>query len=255
MNECDEYEFRFDAYTPETIPMERLAKYLVALAKLFGNESSVHFQRVDIGSTKPVMRVEKEAAPKVAHRFDDISRGVAANDAMAGFNELNNLLRDDNAVGWLNKKLVGVPESALILRFPGKELPRPIKFGPFTEPAIVDGELVRIGGKDQSAHALVIDPEGKGWSMAMDRELAIKMAAYLYKGPILRVRGDARWERQEDGVWHLMSFKVEDFDVLSDDTLELATSRLRQLQKTDWDKVDDLDGYIRASRGESDGLH
>jgi hypothetical protein len=40
------FEFRIAGYTPETIPMERLAKYLAELAKLLGNEKDVHFLKI-----------------------------------------------------------------------------------------------------------------------------------------------------------------------------------------------------------------
>lgn len=255
MNDYDEYEFRFDAYTPDTIPMERLAKYLAALSKLLGYESSVHFERVDSGSTRPMMRVEREATPKVAQRLSEVGRGVAANDAMAGFDELNHLLRDDSASGWLKRLPAGEVESALILSFAGKNLPRPVTFGPFNEPATIDGELVKIGGRDKSAHATITDLEGKNWSGELSRELAQKIAPYLYLGPILRVSGDARWSRLEDGSWNLILLKISNFEVLKEDTLSDATARMRQLRGTDWAGIDDLDAFINAERGENDGLH
>lgn len=255
MSDCDEYEFRIGAYTPETIPMERLAAYLAALAKMFGHEANVHFNRIETGSTMPILRIDQEAAPKVAHRIQGISRGEAANDAIAGFNELNNLLRDDNAVGSLKWLRANAESGITILEFAGKNLPRPVKFGPFIEPTMVDGELVRIGGKDQSAHAQIVDPEGKTWSGELSRDLARRLAAYIYKGPCLRVTGDARWERREDGAWHLLSFRINGFDVLEDDDLESATARLRSMHSTDWANIEDIDSYIEAERGESDGLH
>ena len=130
-----------------------------------------------------------------------------------------------------------------------KELPRPIKFGPFTETATIDGELVKIGGKDKSAHALIVDPEGKSWWGEMTRELACEIAPYLYKGQVLRVTGEAKWERLEDGMWHLLLFKINGYKILDEDTLQDATNRLRNLRKTDWDGINDLDGFITASRG------
>jgi hypothetical protein len=252
----DEYEFWLDAYTPETIPMERLAKYMAALAKMLGNESSVHFARLEAGSTQKIFRVEKEAARKVFDRLEEVAKGEAANDdATSAFNDVNKLLRDDNAVGRLSRKTPNSPSSAVILRFLGRELPEPPTYGPFNDVAVVEGELIRIGGRDTSAHATIVDPEGKAWSCEMDRQLAQRMAPYLYKGPVLRVKGEARWKRLENAKWSLLSFKLEDFDVLSEDTLESVTERLRELRKTDWDNVDDVDAFITASRGESDGLH
>lgn len=251
----DEYEFWLDGYTPETIPMERLAKYMATLAKMLGHGGSVHFDRLKKGSTVQVVRVEKEDAPKVFDRVERIATGEAANDAIAAFHELNVLLRDDNAIGKLSRKSGVTPGQVVVLTFLGRDLPRQPTYGPFTETAVIEGELVRIGGKDKTAHAQIVDPEGRSWSGEMDRELASKMAQHLYRGAILRVTGDARWERLEDGTWKLNSFKILEFDVLSDDTLEAASARLRGLRKTDWDSVEDLDSFITASRGESEGLH
>jgi hypothetical protein len=42
-----EYVFRIDAFTPDTLPMARLAEYLSALAKLLGHQEHTHFVRVD----------------------------------------------------------------------------------------------------------------------------------------------------------------------------------------------------------------
>jgi hypothetical protein len=228
---------------------------MTALAKMLGHASSVHFNRLETGSTVNVLRVQKEDAPKVFDRVEQIAKGEAANDATAAFDELNTLLRDDNAIGKLSRKAANSPRSAVVLNFLGRDLPRRPTYGPFYEVAVVEGELVRIGGKDKSAHALIVDPEGKTWSGEMDRDLARDMAQYLYKGTILRVTGDARWERLENASWHLLGFKIKSFEVLADDTLEDATQRLRNLRKTDWDSVDDVDALITASRGESDGLH
>lgn len=251
----DEYEFWIDAYTPETIPMERLAMYLRALSKMLGHTSSVHFDRLETGSTKTLMLVQGEDAPKVFGRVEHIATGQAANDATAAYDEVNTLLRDDGAIGRLSRKTPYAQTSAVVLTFLGRDLPKPPTYGPFYEEAVVEGELVRIGGKDKTAHAQIVDPEGKTWSGEMDRDLAREMAQYLYKGTVLRVSGDARWERLENSSWHLMAFKIKSFDVLADDTLDDATQRLRSLHKTDWDSVGDVDAFITASRGESDGLH
>jgi hypothetical protein len=89
----------------------------------------------------------------------------------------------------------------------------------------------------------------------MSRELARDMASYLYKGPVLRVKGDAKWERREDGAWYVLSFKINSFEALSEDTLLDATRRLRNLRDTDWANIKDIDSCIVANREEGDGLH
>ncbi|KVK91508.1 hypothetical protein WS91_25355 [Burkholderia sp. MSMB1498] len=255
MDDHDEYQFSIGAYSPATIPMERLAKYIAALAKLFGNSPNVHLDRLQEGSTIPVMNVDRQAARHVSERISKIDKREAANDVIASYDELNALLRDDNATGELRRRSAGADSISVVLRFPGKELPKPLTFGPFTEPATIDGELVRIGGRDRSAHATMIDQEGHSWRCETTRELAQELAPYLYKGPVLRVHGDAKWERLEDGSWNLEHLKVTSFTVLDDDTLQETTDRLRQLHATDWSKLDDIDAYINASRGDNDGLH
>ena len=43
MRDACEYRFVIDAHTPDTLPMSRLAEYMAALARLFGNAKQVHF--------------------------------------------------------------------------------------------------------------------------------------------------------------------------------------------------------------------
>lgn len=45
MGANDIYVFQIDAYAPETIPMVRLATYLLELARLFGEPERVHFDQ------------------------------------------------------------------------------------------------------------------------------------------------------------------------------------------------------------------
>lgn len=254
MNEPDEYELWLDAYTPETIPMNRLAEYLAALSKLLGHQSNVHFSGLANGSTRAIATVEREAAPKVALRVAHASSGAAANDAVAAFNEINKLLRLDNAVGQLRHRPHAGIES-VVIKFPGREAPLPEKFGPFKEAAEVDGELVRIGGRDSSAHATIVDASGTPWSAELTRELAQRIASYLYKGPVLRVSGEARWERDESGHWKMLGFKMNDFVVLDDVDLGQVTQQLRALRDSDWSKQSDIDASINRLRGHEDGLH
>ncbi len=254
MDQLDEYELWLDAYTPETIPMNRLAEYLAALARLLGHQSNVHFSAVAPGSTRAIAVVEREAAPKVAGRVAHIGTGAAANDAIAAFNEINKLLRLDNAVGQLRHRPHHGAE-AVVIQFPGRDSPAPEKFGPFKEAAEVDGELVRIGGRDTSAHATIVDADGTSWSAELPRELAQRIAPYLYKGPVLRVVGEARWEREESGQWKMLGFKMTSFSVLDDVDLNHVTQQLRSLRNSDWSEQSDIDASISRLRGHEDGLH
>jgi len=139
------------------------------------------------------------------------------------------------------------------LQFPGRETPVQSKFGPFTETTEIIGELVRVGGKDDSAHATLVDAEGKSWPGEIKKDLAQSMAHHLYK--TIRVAGDARWLRDEDGVWKLLTLRISSFAPLSEEGLLGAVSRLRSLRDSDWAKSADIDAEINASRGHGDDLH
>lgn len=251
MKDFDVYELWIDAYSPESIPMDRLALYLSALARLLGQEKSVHFSRLEGGSTTTVARVEREAAPKVFEHIEAIR--VAANDDDGGSPEINDLLRADNAVGRLRHRRAGAVETAVVLVFPGRNSVQPKKFGPFTEPGTVDGELMRVGGLDATDHALMRDPEGRTWSALVSRELANQLGAYLHRG--IRMTGEIRWERNAEGVWKYLSFKANGFDPLDDQPLLQTVGKLRALRDSDWASNSDIDGTLNASRGHNDELH
>ncbi|HET6719883.1 MAG TPA: hypothetical protein VFH22_09565, partial [Rhodocyclaceae bacterium] len=68
----DLFKLRITAYTPETIPMNRLAEYMLHFAALMGSETHVHFKGLKKGSTILCARVENEDVPKVGERLAKI---------------------------------------------------------------------------------------------------------------------------------------------------------------------------------------
>ena len=232
--------------------MERLAAYLAAFARLLGNKDRVHFDRLDPGSTASVARVEREAVPKVFARIDGARRAEAANDVSDALEEINDLARADNALARVDRRPAN-GERTTVLHFSGRDTPVQSKFGPFTEATELVGELVRIGGKDESAHATLIDAEGRSWSGEIKKDLAQAMAHYLYK--TVRVAGDVRWMRDEDGAWKMLALRFSTFEQLSNEGLLSAVKNLRALRDSDWSKSKDIDAEIRDSRGHGDELH
>ena len=96
-----EYKFKIDAYSPDTIPMARLAEYLSDLASLMGFRSGVHFSHLEEGSVVVVQKVDYENIPKVEQRIRSANRGDGPKDAMTAIRSLDRRLSDDNAVGHL----------------------------------------------------------------------------------------------------------------------------------------------------------
>lgn len=250
-NDNDEYRFKIDAYSPDSIPMSRLAEYMVEFAKLLANTDRVHFKRLEKGSTVLVSRVEHEAIPKVADRLQSMRLAEGPKDATEAVARINDMLRDDNATGMILKDADG--QTAQVYRFPGKEIQRPQKMGPFSEPAIFKGELVRLGGEDDTKHALIKDSQGRVWSGDMSREVAIQMRGLLFEW--VQVEGMARWVRNEDGAWDLKGFHVQSFKVLPKDSLEADVKNLRNIAGNQWKDLQDPTGFIRESRKDDDEIH
>jgi hypothetical protein len=202
------------------MPMARLAEYMAELARVLGEPSAVHFERLDTGSTILVHKVEREAVPKVTARVVAIRRGDAPSDAERAAKALNRLLRDDDAVGVLQEKTDG----AVIIRFPGREIQEE-RFPSVKEVGTIDGVLTRLEGSDQTIH-IGLEVAGRQVSGCYtDRETAKRLARHFFE-PI-RLFGRGSWSRDGDGVWTLRSFRIENFEPLSNSPLSEAIADLR----------------------------
>jgi hypothetical protein len=61
------------------------------------------------------------------------------------------------------------------------------------------------------------------------RLVAIDLAPYYLKAP-LRVYGEGRWFRDDDGEWIMKRFTIRDFKPLKDERLSDSLKRLRGLR-------------------------
>ena len=98
------YQYRFvidESFTPDTLPMARLAEYMSDLSDLLGEKPSVHFVRIESGSAVLVQDVDHAAYPKVRTRVQAVKRGDAVPDAQRAYDSLNRRLAADNASGAL----------------------------------------------------------------------------------------------------------------------------------------------------------
>jgi len=228
METAEIYTFKIDAFTPETIPMARLAEYMVCLATLLGEKERVHFRDVKKGCVQLCSVVEREAAPKVAENIGKAVSGEATENTDAN-KRINEMLRMDNASAQLMRGETN------ILLFPGIKAPRPQRLGPFTQSIERDGVLLRIGGVDKSAHAIIADGDGNTWSFETSRELARRLAPHLFGNPI-RLFGKCRCYRDEEGQWQYDAFKANDFDTLNDVSLAETVTTIRAMTVGTWEE-------------------
>ena len=244
------YTLYINAYSPETIPMARLAEYMQRLAKLLGHEDSVHFESVKPGSTQLAVRIEHEQVPKVSERLETIVQGEPSLEVAKARDELDRLLASDNASGFIYE---GADRGAEIIAFPGATRPKPVSYGPFTEEGTLDGVLFSIGGADQTVHLQLQNGDVKYTGLETNRETARRLAKHLYE-PI-RVSGSGRWFREPDGTWTLKRFRVTTFEALKKADLREAVDDLRTIDDGDWKAMDDPIAALQALRDGSNGLH
>jgi hypothetical protein len=250
---ASEYRFRIDAYTPDTIPMGRLAEYMAELSKMLGERDAVHFRRLESGSTILVHRIEREAMPKVRARITKVRTGDGPTDAVRAYNVINKMLRDDNAAGVLREKKRG----AIIIRFPGREEAQE-GFASVRQYGSIDGIVTWVGGSDETTAHVTLETEGRQIShINTTRPIAKALGGKLFEA--VRLHGRGRWSRDSDGNWSLRDFRAESFEPLVDAPLSDVLSQMREGIPTQWmgDAYGDL-GTIRhglQGKGKRNGGH
>lgn len=243
-----EYRFRIaDSFTPGTLPMERLGEYMTALAKLLGEGESVHFQKLVEGSAVLVAGVDPPARPKVRERIRGVHDGSGPKDALKAFAELDEMLRRDNATGALLDDT-----DAIVVPFPGRLRPEPLVFGPFRQDGTLDGQVIRVGGKDDTVPVHLQDGAIIYTGLNATRDMARRLGPMIY-GPTIRVHGSGVWFRAGDGSWELRSFKITDFEILDDTPLQEVVANLRQVKGSRWSDVPDpIQALLEERHGNGD---
>lgn len=245
-----EYRFRIaDSLTPQTLPMERLAEYMASLAKLLGEKDNVHFHSIEPGSAVLVATIDVPAQPKVRERVIAVRDGHGPGDARRAFTDLDELLREDNATGILSNAAGDV-----IIPFPGRSKPEPLVYGPFRQDGTIDGQLIRVGGKDETVPVHLRDGAIIHTGLVCTPEIARRIALHLY-GSTLRVHGTGSWFRTGAGEWELRSFRISDFEVLDETPLLTIVGKLRKVKGSDWSEVPDPVRALLAERHGDEGAH
>ena len=252
MNDDKRLIFYIDAYSPETIPMAKLADYMADFAALLGKDNAVHFAGLEKGSTKLAARVEFEDVPKVTTRLHDIRRGNPPKDAIKIFAQIDARLANDNAVGRI---FIEGEEGAAaeLLAFPGRDRPKAQSYGPFNQEGSLDGLLISIGGKDETISLRLQNGETTYSNCDTTRTIARDLGKHLFE-PI-RVHGTGRWLREADGSWTLIRFRVHRFEVLGKDSLRDSVAALRSIRGSGWKDLTDPLAELDDLRRDKDELH
>lgn len=241
-----EYRLRIDAFTPATLPMKRLAEYMAEFARLLGEPERVHFVKVDEGSAALVCRIDPQAKTEVARRLLGVRRGEGDPEALRAERKIDTMLATDSAIGELLDE-----NGAEIIPFPGRMRPKPLRYGPFREDGVLEGVLIRVGGKDETVPVWLRDGAVIHKCTAKE-DLARRISVHYSKGDLLRVRGSGRWMREEDGSWSMEQFDIGEFEPLDETSLPDVIEKLHAVQGAEWgdDPIGDLQ-ELRNGSGKS----
>jgi hypothetical protein len=213
------YELYIDSFTPETIPMSRLAGYMASFAELLGHSEHVHFERLKPGSLSVAALVDEIAQRKVDKRVDEVLYGGRPQSARKALGEIDDKLAEDNAMGRILRG------TAKLIEFPGRTRHMEEKLGPIEQPGTLDGEIIHIGGRDETINVHLKAGE-EIHICVTSRAIARSLAPHIF-GNVIRVRGLGTWARLESGAWILKRFRIEDFEPLDETPLSKVFEGLR----------------------------
>jgi hypothetical protein len=245
--------FYIDAYSPESIPMAKLAQYMADFAALLGKEHAVHFDHLEGGSTKIVSRVEFEDLPKVTTRLTEIRNGTAPKELARLAAEIDDRLANDNAIGRVLFEEEGRGATAELLAFQGRDRPKAQSYGPFNQEGHLDGVLIGVGGKDETISVRLQNGEITYTHCDTTRAIARELAKHMFE-PV-RIYGTGRWLREANAEWTLIRFRIYRFEALGTDSLRETVAALRAVPGSGWKDIDDPLAELDDLRRDKDELH
>lgn len=225
-------EFSIDIFKPETIPMSRLAEYLSELATLYGSEPSVHFKELRSGSAILKAIVDESAVEAVESRLRLVHDNAAPDDLKRAYQNLNGMLKSDRAVGEIKHM-----QGAVILAFPGRNTPVQQTYR-VKEGGVLDGVVIRIGGKDNTVPVWLKDMDGSIHKCEANSEMARELIKEYLSAPV-RVTGQGDWLRGEDGAWTLEKFKITGWESLDERPIADIVNAARNTKSNGWNELDD----------------
>ena len=240
-----QYRLKIEAYSPQSIPMARLAEYMTHLANLLGERERVHFLRLEPGSLVLVSEIEVEALPKVDERVRRIREGNGPNDAMEAFRSLNRKLKEDNGRAVLFGEQDALAE---LIIFPGRDIEAPVTFGAFNQQGSIDGRIIMVGGKKDPVPVHVEEEETVHLCLA-PRAIAKELGKNMFEVS-LRLYGTGHWYRNYNGAWILERFLISSFETLDDEPLSTVVSSLRAIEGSEWDTLKDPWAELQRIRNE-----
>jgi hypothetical protein len=221
--------------------MARLAEYVADLASMLGQEDHVHLVEIRESSTVLVPIVDEIAFQKVQKQIVAIRNSSAAQKTMKVYDAIDNRLADDSASAVLRGAY------GTVVQFPGNSN-KPVSedLGPVVEPWSFDGELIQIGGRDETISVYIRDRHETPVICTTTRDKGRSLAQLIFQQ--VRVNGQATWIRANN-KWKRTHFYIDSWSELTERSLESTIQQLRDVATPDIDKIDPF-ANLAEIRGE-----
>jgi hypothetical protein len=237
-----EYRFKISNLAPETLPLGRLATYLDYLNDLIGVGDNIHLLKIEKSSAVPVLGILERESIKAERRLFAVRSGGGPISARRAFQDLDTALAEDSASGIL----VGPP--GRILEFPGSKRPRPEPpLGPIKEEATIEGELVQMGGRDDSISVYLRKKDKHEQNCTATRAQGKDLARCMFSK--VRVYGMGSWLRHSSGQWELQDIIIERFVPLKEESFSATIKRLHAV-KSAAEECEDPTQFLESLRNE-----
>lgn len=227
MEHSKAYKFRINAYSRDTMPMARLVEYMSELSKILGEQDKVHLIGIENGSTVPVLQLDDTIIPTVTKRLIECASGKADDHSLKAWRRINALLEDDKADASIEEE-----EGGKIIIFPGAHCKNSISstMSNIKQHSEIEGFINRIGGTKEKTIHVGLEIDGIQINKCeTTKEIAKQLAKNLFD-PV-RLYGEGIWNRTSEGSWELVKFKIEYFEILDNDSICEAVSKLRAKHK------------------------
>ena len=220
MADGQEYHFRIGAYSPKTLPLGRLIKYLAQIERLYSGSDKVHLVgALKTNSTSLPMFVEGDFEDEFVVTPVKASRGEASATQNEAFKQLAHLSYQDGKPLFLCTSA-----NDNIFEFPMRPVEQIIEedeldFEGIKKQMTIIGRIYRLGSSAPTAKINQVWIEEKftkkrftnAWATnAQVREFADKFKNYMI------IDGTGTLNRKQNGEWDLIRFDIDSFSTSDD---------------------------------------
>jgi hypothetical protein len=229
-------------FTPTTMPMARLAEYLVDLAVLLGHKESVHLIKVEEGSAQPLIYYDALEEGRIFARVRGAVNGTGQPDAIEAYQKIDRRLkRDDGFAQLVNGK-------SQLADFPGARQLMEETYPKIKERATLVGRLRRVGGRGDTIPIWIERADHK--MLYCDTTEALSKQLIDFYLQVVRVHGVGVYIRTENDEWEQDRFIIQSFDPapLAEESIIATFDKLRAIDDNEWNQVKDPLAELRRIR-------